>query len=94
MLADTVVVPSNIEHVGKETSNPSIMRKTTNQFFSTNPSSCNKSNPYIIGMDSFSGYLFEKGLSVKAASLIFNFIFIRFWVVLEEVIWLVWSKGS
>ena len=31
MLADTVVVPPNIEHVDKETSNPSIITKTTNQ---------------------------------------------------------------
>ena len=65
MLADTVVVPPNTEHVDKETSNPSIIRKTTNQI-------CNKSNPYISGMDGFRGYLFEKGVSVKATNLISN----------------------
>ena len=72
MLADKVVVPPNIEHVDKETSNPSIIRKTTNQSFRTNPPSCNKSNPYISGMDGFRRYLFEKGVSVKGANLIFN----------------------
>ena len=61
MLADTV------EHVDKETSNPSIIRKTSIQSFKTNPPSCNKSNPYIRGMDGFREYLFEKGVSVKAA---------------------------
>ena len=30
MLVDTVVVPPHTEHVDKETSNPSIIRKTTN----------------------------------------------------------------
>ena len=72
MLADTVVVPPNIEHVDKEISDPSIIRKTTIQSFRTNPPSCNKSNPYISGMDGFRGYLFEKGVSVKAANLISN----------------------
>ena len=72
MLPDTVVVPPNIEHVDKKTSNPSIIRKTTNQSFKTNPPSCNKSNPYISGMDGFRRYLFEKEVSVKAASLISN----------------------
>ena len=67
MLVDTVVVPSNIEHVDKETSNPSIIRKTSIRSFRTNPPSCNESNPYIRGMVSFRGYLFEKGVSVKAA---------------------------
>ena len=43
MLADRVVVP-HIEHVHKETSNPSIIRETTNQSLRTNPPSCNKSN--------------------------------------------------
>ena len=42
MLADKVAVPPNIEHVDKETSNPSIIRKTTIQFFKRNPSSRNK----------------------------------------------------
>ena len=72
MLADTVVVPPNIEHVDKKTSNPSIIRKTNNQSFRTNPPSCNKSNIYISGMDGFRGYLFEKEISVKAANLISN----------------------
>ena len=62
----------NIEHVDKETSNPSIIRKTTIQFFRRNPSSRNKWNPYISGMDGFRGYLFEKGVSVIAANLISN----------------------
>ena len=70
MLTDTVVVRPNIEHVDKETSNPSITRKTTNQSFRTDSPSCNKSNPYINGMDGFRVYLFEKGISVKAANLI------------------------
>ena len=72
ILADTVVVPPNIEHVDKETRDPSTIRKTTIQSFRTNPLSCNKSNPYISGMDGFRGYLFEKGVSVKAANFIYN----------------------
>ena len=72
MLAHIVVLPPNIEHVDKETSNPFIIRKATIQSFRTKPPSCNKSNRYISGMDGFSGYLFEKGVSVKAANLIFN----------------------
>ena len=42
MLADTLVVPPSIEHVDKVTKNSSIIRKTTNQSFRTNPPSCNK----------------------------------------------------
>ena len=72
MLADTVLVPPNIEHVDKETSNPSIIRKTTKQSFRTDSPSCNKSNPYISGMDGFRGYLLEKGVSVKGANIISN----------------------
>ena len=72
MLAETVVVSQNIEHVDKETNNPSIIRKTTNQSFRTDSPSCNKSNPYISGIDGFRGYLFEKWVSVKAANLISN----------------------
>ena len=71
MLADTVVMP-NIEHVDNETSNLYIIRKTTNQSFRTDSPSCNKLNPYISGMDGFRGHLFEKGVSAKAANLIFN----------------------
>ena len=67
MLADTVVVPPNIEHVDKETSNSSIIRKTTNQSFMRDSPSCKKSNPYINSIDGFRGYLFEKEVSVKAA---------------------------
>ena len=70
MLARTVAVPPSIEHVDKETSNPSIIRKTTNQSFMRDSPSCNKSNSYINGMDGFRGYLFEKGVSVKADNLI------------------------
>ena len=70
MLTDTVVVRPNIEHVDKETSNPSITRKTTNQSFRIDSPSCNKSNPCINGMDGCRVYLFEKGISVKAANLI------------------------
>ena len=66
-----VMVPPNIEHVDKETSNPSI-QKTTKQSFRTNSPSCNKSNPYISGMHGFRGYLFEKGVSVKVANRISN----------------------
>ena len=72
MLTDTAVVPPDIEHVDKETSNPSIIRKTTNQSFRTDSLSCDKSNHYISGMDGFRGYFFEKGVSVKAANLISN----------------------
>ena len=67
MLADTVVVPPNLEHVDKETSNPSIIRNTTNQSFMRDSPSCKKSNPYINSIDGFRGYLFEKEVSVKAA---------------------------
>ena len=66
ILADTVVLPPNIGHVDKETSNPSIIRKTNNQFFRTH-SLCNKLNPYIRGMDGFRGHLFEKAVFVKEA---------------------------
>ena len=63
MLVDRAVVPPNTEHVDKETSNPSIIRKTTNhwnQSFRADLRSCNKSNPYISGMDGFRGHLLEK----------------------------------
>ena len=72
MLADAVVVPPDIENVDKQTSNSSINRKTTNQYFMTDAPPCNKSNSYISGMDGFRGHLFEKGVSVKAANLISN----------------------
>ena len=72
MLADSVVVLPSIEFVDKETSKSSIIRKTTNPSFRTIPPSCNKSNPYISGIDGFGEYLFEKGVFVKAANLIFN----------------------
>ena len=49
MLADTVVVPPNIGHVDKETSNP-IIRKSTIQSFTTDSRSCNNTNLYISGM--------------------------------------------
>ena len=78
MLADTVVVPPNIENVDKETSDPSITRITTNESF-TNSLSCNKPNSYISSMYGFRGYLCEKytnmcekRVSVKAVNLIFN----------------------
>ena len=70
MLVDIVVVPQNTEHVDMETSNPCIIRKTTNQSFRTYSTSCNKSKPYISGKDVFGEHLFEKGVSVKAANLI------------------------
>ena len=63
MLVDTVVLPPNIEQVDKEASNSSIIRKTTNQSFWTD----SPIHPYISGMDGF-----RKGVSVKAANLIFN----------------------
>ena len=72
MLADSVVVLPSIEFVDKETSKSSIIRKTTNQSFWTIPPSCNKSNPYISGIDGFREYLFEKGVFVKAANLMSN----------------------
>ena len=75
MLIDRAVVPPNTEHVDKETSNPSIIRKTTNhcnQSFRADSRSCNISNPYISGMDGFRGHLFEKEVSVKVANLISN----------------------
>ena len=72
MLANTVAVPLNIECVNKKTCNPSNVRKTSGHSFKIVSISCNKSNPYISGMDGFRGYLFEKGASVKAANLISN----------------------
>ena len=72
MLADTVVLPPNIEHVDKETITISIISKTTNQSFRTDSSSCNKTNPCISGMADFRRHLPEKGVSVKAANLVSN----------------------
>ena len=72
MLTDTVVVPPNIEHADKEISNPSIIRKTINQFFRTDSPSCNKPNLYISGLGGFRRNLYEKGVSVKASILISN----------------------
>ena len=60
MLADTVVVPPNTEHVDKEISNPSIIKKTTSKSFRTDSPPCNKSNPYISGMDGFKGHFLRK----------------------------------
>ena len=68
MLADTVVLPQNIDQVDKEASNPTIIRKTTNQSFWTD----SPTHPYISDMDGFREYLFAKGVSVKAANLISN----------------------
>ena len=67
-----VVAPSNIEHVDKETSNLSIVRKTTNQSFRTDSHYCNKSNPCISSIIGLWGNLFQRGPSVKAANLISN----------------------
>ena len=67
-----VVAPSNIEHVDKETSNLSIVRKTTNQSFRTDSHDCNKSNPCISSVIGLWGNLFQRGHFVKAANLISN----------------------
>ena len=72
MLADTVVVPPNIDHVDKETNNPSIIRKLlTNPLGQTHSLVTNQTLTLVAWMVS-GGYLFEKGVSVKAANLISN----------------------
>ena len=72
MLADTVVVPPNIDHVDKETSNPSIIRKLlTNPLGQTHSLVTNQTLTLVAWMVS-GEYLFEKGVSVKAANLISN----------------------
>ena len=74
MMVNIAVIPPNTEMlIRKSVILPlSIIRKTTNQSPKTDWLSCNKSNPYISGMNGFRGYLFKKVVSVKAANLFSN----------------------
>ena len=76
MMVNIAVIPPNTEMlIRKSVILPlSIIRKTTNQSPKTDWLSCNKSNPYISGMNGFRGYLFKKVVSVKAANIISNSI--------------------